>query len=558
MAKFFLKYVFFLFVALLASSCIENDLSYPYAPGDITSLVLEGQKSVAIDNETRTVEVVMGESADMSSVKVVECSFSNNAQVVGGMPDYLDFTQPVVLVLRVYQDYEWTIRAVQPVERYIRCDNQVGEAMIDAVEKTAYVYVNKSQPLTSVRFNEVKLEPEGSVVKNTLGFVSVDGKSVPELLDCEFPMTLDCVIMRYFFVDYLGEEIRWSVKVLHKEVGLEVASVNPWACFAGVKGTSNGQGSPVLEYRKAADSEWIEYGDINLDGSTVTAELRGLEPSTDYVVRLSNGEAVSNEMAFTTEGTEQLGNFSFDDWFQDGKAWMPYMSGGAQVWDTANKGSSAVGYNPTIPESEIVVKGKAVKMETMQVNILGIKKLAAGNIYTGKFDKLAGLGAELDWGVPFGARPLALRGYYKYVPAVINVAEDKDYKDKLGQMDECQIQVFLAEWDKPFHVNSAKKLFVDRNDGSVIAFSELCSSENDSEYKRFTLPIVYNDNRIPTYIIVSGCASRYGNYFVGGAPSAENGNKGSLLYIDEFELVYDPAELTEEEYAAVFSKVKPF
>ncbi len=548
--KNILKHMFMALAAVLSVSCIENDLSYPYAPADILSFAVEGQKSVTIDNAARTIDIVLGETVDISSVKVLECSITEGAEIVGGMPDYMDLSSEVTLVLRIYKDYVWKIRTVQPIERYIRCENQIGEAVLDLEEKTAYVYVNKEQPLSSVTFIEMKLEPEGSVIKNTLGFIDQDGKSVPQLEVCEFPMTLDCVIMRYFFVDYKGEEIRWSVKVLQKAVELEVQSVKAWACFAGVRGVTNGQGSPVLEYRKAADSEWIEYGDISVEGSAVTAELRGLEPSTDYVARLVSGELTSAEVTFTTDKVEQLANFSYDDWYMDGKAWMPYLQGGLQIWDTANKGSSAVGYNPTIPESEIVVAGKAVKMETIQVNILGIKKLAAGNIYTGKFDKLAGLGAELDWGVPFGARPLALRGYYRYSPKTIDIAEDKDYKDKLGQMDQCQIQVFLAEWDKPFHVNSSNKQFVDRNDKSIIAFSEFYTDEENTQYKKFSIPIVYNDDRMPTYIIISSCASRFGNYFVGGL--------GSLLYVDEFELVYDPDELTDEEYAAVFSKMKPF
>ncbi len=174
--------------------------------------------------------------------------------------------------------------------------------------------------------------------------------------------------------------------------------------------------------------------------------------------------------------------------------------------------------------------------------------MAAGNIYTGKFGKIAGLGAELDWGVPFVGRPLALRGYYKYSPEIINVADDKDYKDLIGQTDECQIQIFLAEWDVPFHVNSSKKQFVDKDDKSIIAFSEFCTGETIEEYGHFTLPLGYNDSRMPTYIVISACASRYGNYFVGGI--------GSLLYIDEFELVYDPEELTEEERDQVFSRLK--
>ncbi len=548
MMKMILKHALVVFAALLAVSCVENDLSYPNVTADFTSFEVEGQKTVNIDPASRTVEIVLNETADISRLKVLGYTMTEGASVVGDMPDYLDLSSPVQVVLRVYKNFEWTIKAVQTIERYIKVDNQVGEGIIDPETKSAYVYVSENQSLLDVVFRDMKLEPEGSVILRTLGFVLQDGKSVPVTEDCKFPMTLDCVIMRYFFVQYQGQEIKWSVKVLQKAVEVEVESVNPWAYFAGVSGMTNGEGTPSVEYRKSSDSEWIAYQDIEVDGTNVKAVISGLEPETDYVVRITNGVTDSAEKAFRTEAADQLENFSYDSWYIAGKAWMPNKDENIQIWDTANPGSAGLGLVPTVPEENVVVNGKAVKMVTEVAPIINM--LAAGNIYTGKFDKLAGLGAELDWGVPFGARPLALRGYYKYTPQIINVGKDPDYAQYMGQLDQCQIQIFLAEWDKPFHVNSAKKQFVDRNDKSVIAFSEFYTDEENAEYKQFTLPIVYNDNRIPTYIVISACASRFGNFFVGGV--------GSLLYIDEFELVYDPDELTPEEYEAVFSKVKPF
>jgi hypothetical protein len=65
------------------------------------------------------------------------------------------------------------------------------------------------------------------------------------------------------------------------------------------------------------------------------------------------------------------------------------------------------------------------------------------------------------------------------------------------------------------------------------------------------MPLVYRSNaRIPKYIVVAGASSRYGDYFTGG--------RGSVLLLDEFKLIYDPAELTAEEYAQVFSKVSQY
>lgn len=524
---------------LMMVSCIENDLSYPQVSVAFTSFEVEGQKSVTIDDASRTIDIMMGESADMSEVKVLGFSVSNGAEVVGGMPEYLDLRDSLQLTLHLYEDYVWTIKAVQPIERYIRCDNQVGDAVFDLEEKTAYVYVNENQSLLEVKFNEVKLEPEGSVVESTLGFIFQDGESVPVAEECDFPMVLDCVIMRYFYVKYDGEEIRWSVKVLQKPVEVGMEAVNAWTFSAGVKGVTDGKGTPAFEYKKASDAEWSTWEDVKLSGTTATADITGLQEDTDYVVRMTNGYISSSEMSFRTGKAVQLPNLSFDDWSKDNK--YPNAAG-SDVWDSANSSGAAV---TTSPSSD-AVEGYAARLES--VSAFGM--LAAGNIFTGSFVKLAGLGAELDWGAPFTSRPLALKGYYKYSPAVINKAKDP-YKDMMGKMDQCQILVFLTDWSGPFRVNTNTKQFVNLdNDPGIIALGQISTSEASSDYISFTLPLVYRDNaRIPSYVVIAGASSRYGDYFTGGF--------GSVLFMDEFEFIYDPTELTDEEYAAVFSKVDP-
>jgi hypothetical protein len=65
----------------------------------------------------------------------------------------------------------------------------------------------------------------------------------------------------------------------------------------------------------------------------------------------------------------------------------------------------------------------------------------------------------------------------------------------------------------------------------VIAHGVLESSDATDGYKEFKIDIKYRDNRTPKYIVVMACSSKYGDYFTGA--------KGSVLYVDEFELVYD-------------------
>lgn len=539
----FIRNIIIVLSVAVSVSCIENDLSYPDVAAEITGFSVEGQKSVTIDKETRTISIVMGETADLHKVAVTSCTLSDKTQVVGGVPQSLDLTEPVTLTIRLYDEYVWTITAVQPIERYIRCENQAGDPEIDPIRKTAYVYVVEQQDLLEVVFTDMKLEPEGSVVRSTVGFISEGGQSVPKVEECSFPMTMDCVVMRYFYVEYKGEEIEWAVKVLQKAVEVGVESVTPWTCNAIVQGVTNGKGTSVIEYRKDSDAQWSTWTDFELTGTAISADITGLEPNASYLLRITNGEDTSAEVKFTTGAAETLPNLGFDDWYKEGSAWMPNAGVSSYIWDSANPGTAGLGIVPTVPEESDVVKGKAARLETMTA--MGM--LAAGNIYVGQFGNIAGLGAELDWGYPFSGRPLALKGYYKYSPKPVDMVKDP-YKDLKGQSDQCQIQILLTDWSDRFHINTSKKKFVDfENDRNIIAHGSLVSANTDTEYVEFTIPLVYRNLRMPKYIVIVGAASRYGDYFTGG--------KGSVLKLDEFELVYDPRLLTAEEYQKVFAEI---
>lgn len=332
------------------------------------------------------------------------------------------------------------------------------------------------------------------------------------------------------------------------------AAYTGWASFAKLEGrffNKSKQNDITFQYRKASETEWKEVSrskvTVNTASMTFSTIVYSLAPSTEYVFRaVSSEDTETKEIKFTTAAAENVHNLSFDNWYKEGDAWMPNANSSNYVWDSANPGTAGLGTVPTTPEESDVVKGKAARLET--TTAMGM--LASGNIYIGKFVKVAGLGAELDWGYPFTSRPLALKGYYKYTPKTIDIVKDP-YKSLKGQGDECQIQILLTDWDGMFRINTSKKKFVDmENDPNIIAHGSIVSGNNDSGYVKFTIPLVYRSNRTPKFIVIVGAASRYGDYFTGG--------KGSVLKLDEFELVYDPAELTEAEFNQVFSKVSPF
>ena len=326
-------------------------------------------------------------------------------------------------------------------------------------------------------------------------------------------------------------------------VDAEAVSVVTYAQFAIVKGKWFASTRPDglgFQYRKASESSWTDFdGDITFDESAkrYSGEIYSLESETQYVFRaVSTKDKETKEISFTTEAAPTIHNLSFDGWYKDGSAWMPNASSAYSVWDSANPGTASLGVVPTTPEESDVVSGKAARMQSGKA----MGQFAAGNIYVGNFVKVSGLGAELSWGTSFTGRPVALKGYYKYTPKTIDNAKSP-YTDMQGQTDCCSIRIWLTDWTSQFTVNTSKKQFLEDGDASIIASASLFSTNTDSQYVPFIIPIQYSGrwDETPKMIEIACAASRYGDYFTGGV--------GSVLLIDEFELVYDPAELTEAQ-----------
>ncbi len=327
-------------------------------------------------------------------------------------------------------------------------------------------------------------------------------------------------------------------------------SATPWARFAILEGvwyTVDRPASLKVQYRKTTSSTWLDadsYVTYNEATKTIKAEIWSLDAGSSYVFRTvtdndiakdQTGEVTLPVLSFTTIGTPTVPNLNFDSWYKDGDAWMPNSSSSNHVWDSANKGTASFGVVPTVPEESDVVAGKAARL----TGSTAMGQFAAGNIYIGKFAKVSGVGAEIDWGYGFNGKPLALKGYYKYNPQPINKTQ-APYNDLNGQTDICSIEIYLVNWTAQFHINTSKKQFLSKDDPSIIGYGAMYSNVNDSAYKSFTIPIQYRrTNETPTYIVIACSASRYADYFTGGI--------GSMLKIDEFELVYDPAQLNASE-----------
>lgn len=516
------------FCTLCLVSCLEDDMAKPRTLAEFTQMNVENG-TVTIDRDSRTVSIELDELGDLSQVRITSFSLNDKAYFTDGvLPDVLDLTVPYKVTLAMYYDFEWTISASQNVSRYVKCANQVGSAFFDVERREAHVYVSKSQRLRDLVISDMKLELEGARILSTTGIEVEAGESVEKTRPCSFPMQLDCTVKRTFLVKTRGgDEVVWSLTAIPKDVPAQITAIAPWCWSADVKATFDGtSAAPVIKYKPKTAADWSEVSSdkVTVDGINVNASIEGLEQGTEYEVKLVFNGRELPQQTFVTGVPEQLYNLNFDDWADDK---TPYTSGYEGIWDTANPGTSMLNIAPTVQETEDVVSGSAVRMQSVYK-----MKFAAGNIYVGKFNSVdfSSLGATLFWGYEFDAMPSAMKGYYKYSPKNIDYAAPA-YESLRGKPDKCQIQIFLTDWDDRFLINTGANQFVDvYNDPHIIAFGRLESDETVTEYKEFTIPLEYRSFRKPKYIVVSCCASSLGDYFTGGV--------GSTLLVDEFELIY--------------------
>ncbi len=253
---------------------------------------------------------------------------------------------------------------------------------------------------------------------------------------------------------------------------------------------------------------------------------------------------------------------NFDEWNMTGtRTWNPWPEGGVweqdRWWDTGNGGVALLGPSNSTPTepgegSPANPAGRAARLESTWV----VFKAAGGNIYFGKFGKFNGLDATCDLGHNWQSKPRGLKGWYKYFPQPIDRVSDAHVaihpfgltRDQwMGSPDS--LHVCVALWaspdgrDIPFTVDTNISSFVDfsRDADGVLAYGSFVSAQEQASWSEFSVDMEYfTDAPLPSntqlYLLVT--SSKNCNYFIAGTGSVA-GTSGSLMYVDELELVYD-------------------
>lgn len=508
-------------IYVAATGCIRNDIPYPRIQANFLTFNVEGQDGgTIIDSLNRTVTLTLPETVDASAVKVTEYSITPGSQIVGadfGRP--LDLQRPMQVSLRLYQDWAWTITAQQDIERYFTVSGQVGSTIIDVPGRRVVAYVSKSTSLNNVLVQSIKLGPEGSTMTPD-----------PTGTRVSFVHPLDIAVTAW------GRTSTWTIFVERTDSDVSTERVDAWTNVAWVYGRGQAGKDNGVEYRLKGDEQWtrVDRADITTDGGSFFARIIHLDASTTYEARVYSGEAYGSIVEFTTGQAVQVPNTNLDEWWLDGKIWNPWPEGGEQYWDTGNKGATTLGTSNSMPTDDTSSgTGWAAKLETRFVGIGMLGKLAAGNLFAGRYVKTDGTNGILSFGRPFTQRPTKMRGYLKYTSAEINYTST-EWSDLKGQPDTCIVWVALIDSPEPFEIrtNPKNRQLFNPEGSYVVGYGKIEYGETISEYIPFEFDIDYKStSRVPRYILITASASKYGDYFTGGS--------GSVLYLDDLELMYD-------------------
>ena len=364
-----------------------------------------------------------------------------------------------------------------------------------------------------------------------------------------------------------------------KQPTLTVSTANAWAKRVYLEGQASNVDTSVgtvsFQYRKKDAAEW-NTAPATLEENTYKATVTDLDPETVYESRLVYNRSAEDVFEgtikeFTTEEAKELYNGSFDNWYQNQEAWYPILEADAtsfdnykgylnSFWDSGNLGAAMMSKNPTEQETSDVhtAGGSAARLTSQFVGIFGVGKFAAGNLYTGHYYEtiMSPMGAKLFFGQSFTSRPTQLKGWFKYNRGTDVDNGNDPYKSELQATggDLCSIYIALADnvgldgggqnyafeidntlgADEPDNFKYKNAIDFSETNPHILAYGCITDKEakGTGSWQEFTIDLKYRDlKRIPKYIIIVASASKYGDYFTGSGKS--------VMYIDDFELVYD-------------------
>ncbi|MDY4570115.1 PCMD domain-containing protein [Alistipes senegalensis] len=556
----YLKTAFAAAAALLAASCISNDIPYPVVELRIANVEGEGF-SVSENNVTsRVVTLTLDEATDIRNVKIDAVTYDavvhsielNKAELLDQVRSSQELTgtfnllSPIYTTLSLYQDYDWTIRAVQTIERRFSVTGQIGATEIDTENRIVRVYVPDDTDLGHIEIEELKLGPAE---------ITTYSPSLEELSGSSFES------VRFVDVTCHGVTERWMLYVETTNVKVALREADLWQNTGTVTALISAEeyaSGAALEYRIKGDTEWQTMQESGYDAGILTATIapewktetnpngltvyklvpkKGLFAGHTYEFRLLvGGSEQGAPLEYTAPAGNTIPNGDMEDasmscWTQNNKT--------AEFWGSGNN-TFTKGLCTQAP----FAGGMRAKLQA--TSAVGV--LASGNLFTGLFQKDLITRGVVSFGQTYAwkARPRALKVQY-FAEHIGPVDIDKKFGAPIGMgdQDRARIMVAIVDWNTRREVGSGTEPptgtwdpqeAASTEQGKIIAYGSLFIDESSTGDRMIDTELelhFYDREAKPSglYQLVISCStSAYGDFMTGC--------KSNVLYIDNFEWAY--------------------
>ena len=556
----YLKTAFAAAAALLAASCISNDIPYPVVELRIANVEGEGF-SVSENNVTsRVVTLTLDEATDIRNVKIDAVTYDavvhsielNKAELLDQVRSSQELTgtfnllSPIYTTLSLYQDYDWTIRAVQTIERRFSVTGQIGATEIDTENRIVRVYVPDDTDLGHIEIEELKLGPAE---------ITTYSPSLEELSGSSFES------VRFVDVTCHGVTERWMLYVETTNVKVALREADLWQNTGTVTALISADeyaSGAALEYRIKGDTEWQPMQESGYDAGILTATIapewktetnpngltvyklvpkKGLFAGHTYEFRLLvSGSEQGAPLEYTAPAGNTIPNGDMEDasmscWTQNNKT--------AEFWGSGNNT-----FTKGLCTQASFAGGTRAKLQA--TSAMGV--LASGNLFTGLFQKDLITRGVVSFGQTYAwkARPRALKVQY-FAEHIGPVDIDKKFGAPIGMgdQDRARIMVAIVDWNARREVGSGTEPptgtwdpqeAASTEQGKIIAYGSLFIDESSTGDRMIDTELelhFYDREAKPSglYQLVISCStSAYGDFMTGC--------KSNVLYIDNFEWAY--------------------
>lgn len=533
----FLPHILFLTVVSLFCSCIKNDLPLPVKVIDVLSVKGDGfvVKDADINKSERTVTLNLDEVTDPENVHISEVRITEGGMCDEPLTGVFNLTTPRFVTLYLYQEYVWMFQITQNIERYFNVTNQIGESYITESGRIVKAYVPVGTDFSKVRIERIKLGPAEVTTIS------------PNPYDLTFTKEDN---MKTVKVVYRNHNETWNLIVEETDVNIVITNSAVWEKRMFLRAAAKAGEANGFLYRKRGAERWEALNVPKPTTGTFDGEIEGLEENTEYEVMAFADEEYSSILTLKTGERQDIENKGFEEWCTLKDIVYPYKDADHPYWATGNVGSAIVGV--TLTESvQDTRPGSAgsysARLSSKYANVMGVGKFAAGNIYLGKYVRNDGTNGVVNFGRPFTAHPKGLKIWFKYTCGAVDyIGKNLPASAELekGDPDVGTIYIAIGNWDYNVYggteespIQIATK-YIDETafnpkGEAVIAYGEYSLRTDVDDWTEVYIPLEYYNiysGKEPTHIVITCSSSRYGDYFTGST--------GSIMWIDDFELVY--------------------